>query len=92
MPVNNVWATIGAVLTAVAVIVLQALVDFFRTGAAFPTTLDGWVVALAPGVAAGLLALLTPHYSISEQKTGSRVMRAGRDAQVVVLPRIRGES
>jgi high-affinity Fe2+/Pb2+ permease len=84
VPNNNAWSVIGAAVAVVTVFVLTALLNFFGTGNAWPTTMQGWATIVVPALCAGLLAVLTPHYSVSEARTGARLINTQHgDAPVV---------
>lgn len=83
MPRNNTWAVIGAVLTTIAVFVLTDLLTFLNSGAIWPADMNGWLHLIVPSLIAGVLATLTPHYSLSERATGFRVINTTSDAPVI---------
>jgi hypothetical protein len=84
VPINNNWALIGAALATIAVFVLNALINFFGSGMPWPDTTTGWLHLILPALCAGILAAITPHYSISEARTGRRMINApARDAPVL---------
>jgi hypothetical protein len=83
MPKNNYGAVVGAVLVTVAVFVLTDLSKFFQSGSPWPTDVDGWLQLVVPSIVVGLLAALTPHYSMSERTTGFRVINTANDAPVL---------
>ena len=56
---SNLAAAYGAALVTIVVAVLSALLKFFESGQAWPTTVDGWVHLLLPALVAGVLAALT---------------------------------
>ena len=58
---SNLAAAYGAALVTIVVAVLSALLKFFESGQAWPTTVDGWVHLLLPALVAGVLAALTPY-------------------------------
>ena len=84
MPNNNTWSIIGGAVAIVAVFVLTALLKFFATGAAWPTTGEGWLAIVLPAWCAGRLAVLTPHYSSSEARTGFRLINTAKGDTPVV--------
>lgn len=83
VPRNNTGAVYGAVLITVAVFVLTDLLNFFNSGAPLPTDMNGWLHLVVPSVLAGLLASLTPHYSLTERSTGLRIIDSSKDAPVL---------
>ena len=82
MPINNQWAIIGAAIATIATFVLNALLNFFATGNPWPVDAGGWAKIVIPALCAGAAAVLSPHYSVSEAKTGHRDIDSGRDAPV----------
>lgn len=61
-PKTNIGAAVGTAIVTVVVFVLSALMRYLNTGAALPTTVEGWVQILLPSLVAGVLAALTPYY------------------------------
>jgi len=83
MPRNNTWAVIGALITTIAVFVLTDLLTFFNSGAIWPVDVNGWTHLIVPSIVAGALAAITPHYSVTEQKTGLRIIDSSKDTPVL---------
>jgi hypothetical protein len=83
MPINNTFSLIGGAAATILVFVLTDLLNFFNSGRDWPTTTQGWLAIILPALCAGLLAVLTPHYAVSEVRTGARLIDTARgDAPV----------
>lgn len=86
MPRNNRWAVIQALGVLVLMAAAGAFLRFLESGDPFPTTLEGWVRVLGPGVLAAILSTQTTRFSLTEFREGYRTVTpppAGSDAPVV---------
>lgn len=82
LPKSNTGAGIGAALTIVLVYVMQQVA--IELGAGHVPIPDEWrwTVPILTALIAGVLAVLTPYYSRTEQETGHREIHTPPDTPV----------
>lgn len=82
LPKSNAGAGMGAALTIVLVYVMQQFAIELGAGHVPIPEAWQWTVPILTALIAGLLAVLTPYYSRSEQETGRREVHTPPDAPV----------
>jgi len=82
LPKSNAGAGMGAAATIVLVFVMQQVA--IELGAGHIPIPDEWrwTVPILTALCAGVLAVLTPYYSMAEQATGRREVHSPPDAPV----------